>query len=224
MARRITRKHLKENEFVSVMDTLIHWFTENWRPIAAAVSAVSVVALIWWGVSSWTGAKTEKASYSLSLAVSAYQTARAESGDLSEARTQLEEVAAKFGRSDQADMARIYIAQLDIAAGDLDAARETLVQLVGRHRSDAIGRIASLDLIHLRVASGQGAEVAKELEAMVVGKDTRLPRDVALFELGEVFITEQDTEQAREYFQKLVDEFPESPYLAQARQRLAEIG
>ncbi len=224
MARRITRKQLKENEFVSVMDTLIQWFSENWRPIAAAISAVSVVALIWWGVSSWTGAKTEKASYSLSLAVSAYQTAQAEDGDLSEVRTQFEDVVSSFGRTDQGDMARLYIAQLDIRAGDFDAARETLVQLAGRHRSDAIGRIASLDLIHLRVASGQGAEVAKELEAMVVGKDTRLPRDVALFELGEVFISEQDTEQAREYFQKLVDEFPESPYLGQARQRLAEIG
>jgi TolA-binding protein len=74
------------------------------------------------------------------------------------------------------------------------------------------------------VSSGQGAEVAKELEAMVVGRDNQLPRDVALFELGEVFRGEQKIDQAREYYQKLVDEFPESPYLSQARQRLSELG
>ena len=95
---------------------------------------------------------------------------------------------------------------------------------VSRHPDDALGRVAAQELLRLRVASGQGAEVAKELEAMVVGRDTQLPRDAALFQLGEVFVEEQKLDQAKEYFQKLVDEFPESPYRAQAQQRLTELG
>ena len=66
--------------------------------------------------------------------------------------------------------------------------------------------------------------MAAELEAMVVGSDPRLPRDVALYELGQLYLTEQDPVRAGEYFQKLVDEFPESPYNNLARQHLMEIG
>ena len=59
---------------------------------------------------------------------------------------------------------------------------------------------------------------------MVAGSDPRLPRDVALFELGQLYLSEQDPVQAGEYFQKLVEEFPESPYMNLARQKLVEIG
>ena len=59
--------------------------------------------------------------------------------------------------------------------------------------------------------------VDHELEAMVVGRDDRLPRDTALYELGEVYVKEQKVEQAREYLQKLVDEYNETyanPFIA----------
>jgi outer membrane protein assembly factor BamD (BamD/ComL family) len=58
----------------------------------------------------------------------------------------------------------------------------------------------------------------------VVGSNTSLPRDVALYELGQLYLAEQNPIQAGDYFQKLVDEFPESPYLNLARQHLMSIG
>jgi len=81
-----------------------------------------------------------------------------------------------------------------------------------------------LDLVHLRVATGQGAEVSAELEAMAIGQDTRLPRDVALWELGELYLAEDNSAQALIYYQRLVDEFPESPYRGRAGQRITELG
>ena len=59
---------------------------------------------------------------------------------------------------------------------------------------------------------------------MVVGSNSALPRDVALYELGQLYLAEQDATQARDYFSKLVEEFPESPYLPLAQQRLTELG
>ena len=47
---------------------------------------------------------------------------------------------------------------------------------------------------------------------------------MALYELGQLYLSEQDPVQAGEYFQKLVEEFPESPYMNLARQKLMEIG
>lgn len=226
MGRRITRKQMKQDEFVSTMDSLIRRFGEYWKPALAALVGVLMIVFIWWMIGQWSGKRADAASDQLSQAVTAYQEvlAQDDGGDLAAAEAGFAAVIEEHGRTDQADFARLYQARIQLGRGEVDTARATLVQLVNRHKDDALGRLAALDLVRLRTASGQGAEVAAELEKMVVGRDTQLPRDVALFELGEVFIAEHKPEQAREYFQKLVDEFPESSYVAQARQRLGELG
>jgi predicted negative regulator of RcsB-dependent stress response len=226
MGRRITRKQLKEDEFVSTMDRLIRQFGDYWKPALAALVAVLVIVFIWWMVGQWSDSRADEASARLNEVIKSYQEAMAPgaSGDVSEAEAGFAEIISEYGRTTQADVARLFEARIQLGRGESDTARATLVQLVNRHKDDAIGRLAALDLVKLRSASGQGAEVAAELEKMVVGRNTQLPRDVALFELGEVFVAEQKPDQAREYFQKLVDEFPESPYVSQARQRLGELG
>jgi predicted negative regulator of RcsB-dependent stress response len=226
MGRRITRKQLKEDEFVSAVDQLVRRFGEYWKPALAALGVVCVVVFLWWVGSSWSESRADKASSRLATAIDAYETAMTQQppGDLGEAEAGLREVVEGYGRTTQGDVARLYLARIALGRGEVDDARSTLVRLLDRHAGDALGRLAALDLVRLRVESGQGAEVATELEAMVVGRSDQLPRDVALFELGEVFRGEQKTDQAREYYQKLVDEFPESPYGAQARQRLTELG
>ena len=226
MARRITRKQLKEDEFVSAMDQLIRKTRDYWKPAAIALGAVIVVVFFWWMVDEWSQGKTEEASALLADAVTSFNEAMVLEpvGDLSEAEAGFAEVVDGYGRTDQADVARMYQAKIALGRGETDTAREILVRLTQRHKDDALGRVAALELIRLRVASGQGAEVAQELEAMVVGRNTQLPRDLALYQLGEVFVEEQKLDQAKEYFQKLIDEFPESPYRAQAQQRLTELG
>lgn len=230
MARRITRKQLKQSdEFVSTMDTVLLWLNENWRPIAGALAAVAVVVAGWWLFGLWQDSKAEDASYALQHAIKTYEGEDSmgqlePAGDPDAAEAQFLEVIDYHGNTSQADMARVYLARIHFDRGEIDEARDLLIGLTDRHRDDAIGRLATLDLIHLRIAAGQAAEVAVELEAMVGGSDPRLPRDVALYELGQLYLSEQDPVQAGEYFQKLVEEFPESPYINLARQKLMEIG
>jgi len=230
MARRITRKQLKQNdEFVSTMDSVLQWLSGNWQPIAAGLAGICAVALIWWMVGAWHHSRSEDASYALQQAVITYEGEDSlgqlePTGDLDAAQAEFLQVIERYGKTDQADMARLYLARIHFDRSETDEARDLLVGLAERHRGDAIGRLATLDLIHLRIAAGQATEVAVELEAMVVGSNAGLPRDVALYELGQLYLAEQNPTQAGTYFQKLVDEFPESPYLNLARQHLVEIG
>jgi len=230
MARRITRKQLKQDdEFVSTMDSIIFWLSGNWKPIAAGIVGICAVALIWWGVGIWNRSRAEDASFALQQAVVTYEGEDSigqlqPTGDPAAAEVELLQVIEDYGKTDQADMARLYLARIFFDRGETDQARDLLVGLAERHRDDAIGRLATLDLIHLRIAAGQATEVAAELEAMVVGSNPGLPRDVALYELGQLYLAEQNPVQAADYFQKLMDEFPESPYLQLARQHLIEIG
>lgn len=230
MGHRITRKQLKQDdEFVSTAELIFRWLAGNIRPLLAGVGAVCAAALIWWGASAWLGTRADDASLLLNKAVTTFEGAGGEGaiapeGDLEAAEAEFREVVERYGRSDQADMARLFLARIALSRGRSDEARASLVELAGRHKGNLIGQLATLDLIELRIASGQGAEVAAELEAMVAGDRPGLPRDAALYKLGELLGSSGESERARTTFEKLVEEFPESPYVADARQKLGELG
>jgi predicted negative regulator of RcsB-dependent stress response len=215
---------LKEDEFVTIMDRVVHWFSEFWRPVVFAFCGLVAVILLWWVAGAWSGSRTEKASVALQEAVTLLDGEDGQSGDLEAAEVKLREVIDRFGGTPQGDAARLYVARLELDRGAVDSARQSLMRLVERSSDTALGQLAMLDLIHLKIASGQSSEVASELQAMVAGTDTRLPRDAALYELGLLLAREQRTEEARTHLQKLIDEFPESPYRFPAQQRLGELG
>jgi predicted negative regulator of RcsB-dependent stress response len=230
MGRRITRKQLKkDDEFVSAAEVIFKWIADNARPLAFGIGAVCVVAVLWWAVSGWMSARTDDASLLLFHATKTFEGEAAPgsftpAGDVDAAEAEFRQVIDSYGRSDQADMARLYLARIALSRGETDAARTALVDLAERRGDDVVGRLANLDLINLRIASGQGTEVAAELEAMVAGRSAGLPRDVALYRLGELFADEGEPEKARTYLEMLVEEFPESPFVTGARQRLLELG
>jgi len=229
MGQRITRKQLKEDEFASTIDRALRWLIDHWRPLAGALGAIIAVVLLWWAGSVWSGSRAASASMHLAEAVETYMgegatTTGVPSGDLEAAEAAFRSVVDRYGRSDQGDVARLYLARIMMGRGETDAARDMLLKLSESHRNDALGRVATLDLIALRIESGQAAEVEGELQAMVRGENPRLPRDAALYELGVLYVKEQRFDEARQYLQQLVDDFPESPYVFTARQRLTELG
>ncbi len=230
MGRRITRKQLKQDdEFVSAAEWIFRWIADNRRQLMAAIGAVFAAAIVWWGVSAWMGSRTDDASLLLYRAVQTFEGDAAAGslvpgGDVDAAEIEFQQVVESYGGSDQADMAKLYLARIALSRGQTEEARAIFVDLSQKNGNNVIGRLATLDLIDLRIASGQVAEVAGELESMIVGQDGGLPRDAALYKLGEVFVDSGDPERARTYFERLVEEFPESPYLMNARLRLNELG
>jgi predicted negative regulator of RcsB-dependent stress response len=230
MGRRITRKQLKrDDEFVSAGEAIFRWIAGNARPLAAGIAAVAVLALLWWVVAGWMSARTDDASLLLHHAMETFEGeagpgSPVPAGDVEAAETEFRQVIDSYGRTDQADMARLYLARIALSRGQTAEARAALVELIEKRDDDVIGHLANFDLINLRIESGQGEEVAAELEAMVTGRTSGLPRDAALFQLGELLVREGQRERAKSYFETLVQEFPESPFLSDARQRLAELG
>jgi predicted negative regulator of RcsB-dependent stress response len=232
MGRRITRKQLKQkDEFVTVADTVFAWFNDNWRPVVAAAGFVLFVYLIWWLATWWSSDRAMAASISLAEAVEIVEALDdpAAAGSDTEATPEaaeqkLREVIDSHGGTDQGDMARLYLAKLLLDRDETEEARTILVRLMEQHRGDTVGRLAAYNLIHLRIASGQAAEVAQELEEMVAGKDERLPRDMALYELGMIHVKQRNHEKARQYLEMLTEEFPESSYWRPANEQLSKLG
>ncbi len=233
MGRRLTRKQIKQDEFISLVDQGIHWMGANWRQAAYGLAGVLAVALVWWGVTTFLGSRSEAGGQALADALAVYESpvGSAAAGAKTSFATDTERLAAaekafqgvksKYWLTPQAGIADLYLARIAADRGDLTLAIRKLGEITSKRSANPLVRLAMLDLVRLRVSRGEGRQLVGELEAMAAGKDPRLPRDAALFELGRIWDREGKPEEANRIYRKLIEDFPESPYRADAQQRLS---
>ena len=72
-------------------------------------------------------------------------------------------------------------------------------------------------------AQAQGGEVDAAIatwKALAAKKDANLPEDAILMELARAYQAKGDTAEARKTFSQIVDDHPDSPYVADARKEL----
>ncbi len=139
----------------------------------------------------------------------------------SAARMELEAVRESYGSTSSGRLASVYLGQIAAAEGDTAKARElwtNYLEAAGRDHAMAIG--VQLNLYSLDRAEGRGEELAATLRGAVATESSPLPKDALLFELAATLAQLGDEEGARETFQRVVNEFPDSGYAIRARQQL----
>lgn len=139
----------------------------------------------------------------------------------SAARTEFEAVRESYGSTSSGRLASVYLGQIAAADGDTALARELwtgYLDAAGRDHAVAMG--VQLNLYSLDRAEGRGEELAAELRGAVAAESSPLPKEALLFELAATLAQLGDEEGARETFQRVVDEFPDSGYAVRARQQL----
>lgn len=234
MARRLTRKQIKKDEFVTVIDRATHWLGQNWRQAAMGLGGAVLVGLVYWGVTAFLASRATSAGEALGRALETYNapvgaaapadakiTFATEAERTNAAEQGFKQLASRYRLTPQARMARLYLARIAADRGDLAGARKQLESLARKRSGEPVVRMAMLDLVRLRVASGEGEQVVADLEAMAAGKDPRLPADLALRELARLWERAGKPEQAGKALRRLVDEHSDSPFAAEARQQLA---
>jgi outer membrane protein assembly factor BamD (BamD/ComL family) len=82
------------------------------------------------------------------------------------------------------------------------------------------GAAAEIDAARLLAAQGKSAEAIDRLKRSIDGVRPGMPKDALLFALGEIAQASGAAGEAKAAFQRIVTEFPSSPYRADA-QRLA---
>ncbi len=234
MGRRLTRKQIKRDEFITFIDRAVHWLGGNWKQAGIGLGGAMVVVLLWWGVTTVLTSRSGGAASELTVAVSEYaapvgQAAPADAKvkfatdteRLDTAEKHFKRIASRYWLTPQARVARLFLARIAADRGDLDGAIRLLGEIASKRKDDPVVRLAMLDLVRLRLARGGAAELTRDLEAMVAGKDPRLPRDVALFQLAIIWEREGKPDEATKLYRKLIEDFPDSPYRNEAQQRLS---
>lgn len=234
MGRRLTRKQIKQDEFITLMDEWTHWLGQNWKQAAMGLGAALAVLLIVLGARLFLASRSNSAGEALGKALEAYNAPvgvdapadakvkfATDTERLDVAEKGFVAVKSKYWLSKEARLATLFIARIAADRGDRDRAIQGLTELTAKRTDDPVVRLAMIALVGLRLDKGEGAQLVPELQAMVEGKDPRLPRDVALYQLAQVLERQGKLDEASKTYRKLVDEFPESAYRSDAQQRLS---
>jgi hypothetical protein len=74
------------------------------------------------------------------------------------------------------------------------------------------------------VASAQFDKALPIFEALAADRDGALPVDGVLMQLGKAYALAGKAAEAKTAYKRVVDEFPDSNYVGQARQEIVELG
>ncbi len=242
MNQRLTRKEIKRDDFASAMGRGVEYAGSHVRTIVYAVVGVLLLAALGIGIYYWRSHRATEAGQALAKAVKVYQapvvTTGAKPNDpespsfptpeahRAAARKAVEKVRADYGSTVAGDVAGLYLAQIDAEEGKLAEARKLWQSFVDEHPKHMLAAEARLNLIHLDRQQGKAEEVVKELRGMlenVEKGDSPLPQDVLLHELGATLEEVKRPLEAAQAYQRILDEFPQSPYRQEAQQKVSAL-
>jgi len=230
------RHHLKENELGrlarSARETLQTRRSESTGLLAAAV----VVAAIAIGYFGWREHVQTKAHALLAQAM-AVQDARVgpppapgtPAGGLyfpterersQAALTKFKIAADAYPSTDAGIYARYQEGATSLALGSAPGAIAAYEQVIKESGDNFYGQMARLGLAEAQVRAGQYDPAINTFKELAQRKDGPLPVDGILMQLGRTYLEAGKRADAQQTFNRLVEEYPESPFTGDARKEI----
>ena len=230
------RHRLKENEVSRVLGEASARLTENRRTVGLITTVVVLIALGAGGYWAWNTRTETRAQLMLSDALAIIQApvdpAKAANGSQTPASyptitARAEAASKKFAETYNAYpstragiAARYYAASAMAMLGRYAEAATQYQEVINRAGTkDFYGRMAQLGKIEAQLQAKQFDQALAAAQALAANTtDDSLPRDAVLMELGRVYAAAGKKAEAKQTFDKVVAEFPDSPYAEEAKQ------
>lgn len=228
MGGRLTRRQLKRNELAETVGRTVDYVSRHKRGVSEGVAVAGGLALLVGGFLLIRVYRQRQAGNELSEALAVLQTPLVSDAAQGAPKTfasaaerdQLAKkhlTAAASRRSTTAGRA----AQLILAArGEkLSEGSEIFAKAAGGGKGE-VAAISELDAARSLAAQGKTAEAIERLKRAIESAGSAVPKDVLLFALAEVYERAGSSADARATYQRLVNDYPNSPYRADARQKV----
>ncbi len=241
----IERHKLKENEFAHTVARGRDMVNSRPREVTTIAIAVLAVALVAGGVFGWKASRDGKATTLLAsaLAVAEAQvvtppppapgsappvqppgTYRTERERLDAALPLLQRAADSYPDSDAGITARFRLAGSLAELGRYAEAEQRYQEVVQKTGAKNIYHYtARLGAGEAQLAQGKGDAAVTTLKDLAADTTSTLPVDGVLMQLGRASLVAGKKEDATRAFTRVVDEFPQSLYASEAKEKLAEI-
>jgi TolA-binding protein len=241
-----TERHkLKENDFAHTVARTRDMVSERPREVATIAIAVIAVALVLGVFFGWRAWRDGKATTLLAsaLAVAEAQVVtppppapgsappvqpagsfRTERERLEASLPLLQRAADGYPDSDAGITARYRLAASLAELGRYAEAEQRYQEVVQKTRAKNIYHdTARLGAGEAQLAQGKGDAAVTTLKDLAADANSSLPVDGVLMQLGRASLVAGKKEDATRAFTRVVDEFPQSLYASEAKERLAEI-
>jgi TolA-binding protein len=241
--KRIERHKLKENEFARTVAHARHTLESRRSEITTTVIVLAVIAATAAGFLWWRSARNAHANERLAAALAVYQrpvvpppppapgsppplpqpgTFQSEQERLTASLPKFVEAANAYPTSDAGITARFYAAGILASTGRYGEAEAEYRRVVDQAGKTIYGRTARLGLAESQLAQGKYDEAIAIYTEMSRDGESTLPLDGILLHLGRAYARAGKKEDATRTFNRVVDEFPQSSYAAEARRELDE--
>jgi TolA-binding protein len=117
--------------------------------------------------------------------------------------------------------ARYHLAGAYASLGQTSDALREFDEVIKRAGNDSLyGRMAKLGRADAQMRANQVDAAIASWKELAAQKDTNLPQDAILMELGRAYMQKGNKDEARKTYTELVEQHPESVYTSEARQEL----
>jgi tetratricopeptide (TPR) repeat protein len=234
--KRTERHHLKENELAHLARGAQQLIETQSRQVTMILIGVAVVAVILIGYLTWRGSVNSRAQ-SLLAEATMIETARVgpppapgtpsqglsypnEREKLQAALTKFKAVADQYPSTDAGQFARYREATTQMALGNPKEAQAAYQQVIETSGNNLYGQMARLGQAEAQARSGQFDPAINTFRELSQRTDLSLPVDGILMRLGKTYLEAGKPAEAQTTFNKLVEEFPESPFSGDAKREL----
>ena len=234
--KRAERHHLKENELHTLARDVRDQFEGRQREAMLGLAAVGVVVIVAIAFFAWRERQQTQAATLLAGAV-AVKDARigppgtAEQGlrfnnerERAQASlTKFKTAADAYPSTDAGLYARLEEAATYMTLGNPAQAAASFQQVIDKGGNSIYGQSARLGLAGAQAAQGQYDQAINAFKELAQRKDGPLPVDGILMQLGRTYLDAGKRADAQQTFNRLVEEFPDSPFTADARRELEQL-
>jgi predicted negative regulator of RcsB-dependent stress response len=234
--KRTERRHLKENELQTLARDARDRFESKRRETMAVVVIVAVVGVAAVGYFGWRERVQTKAAALLADAV-AVKDARIGPPGIQEqglrfvsereraqaALTKFKAAADAYPSTDDGLYARYQEGVMWMALGNPAQAATAYQQVIDKAGDRILGQMARLGLAEVQTVQGQYDPAINTFKEMAQRKDGPLPIDGILMRLGRAYLEAGKRSDAQQTFNRLVEEFPDSPFNADAKRELENL-
>jgi TolA-binding protein len=237
--KRTERQHLRENELEQFARQARQLVEAKKRETTLIVSAIIVVGAIALGYFVWHEHVQSRAHDLLAQAV-AVQDARVgpppapgqpssgvyfptERERTQAALSKFKAAADAYPSTDAGLYARYQEASLYLAQGNTSQAAAAYQRVIGLAGSSIYGQMAQLGLAEAQARAGQYDQAINTFKELAQRKDGPLPVDGILMQLGRTYLEAGKRADAQQTFNRLVEEYPESPFTTDAKRELDQL-
>jgi TolA-binding protein len=239
-----TERHkLKENEFARTVTHAREVFATRGGSVAKILIALVVLAILVSGFVLWRGSRQAKANELLATALAAYEmpvvppqppapgspppvpqpgTYQSEQERLDASLPKFVEAANAHPDTPAGITARFHAAGILAAVGKHAEAEQRYREVIDKSGNTIYARTARLGMAGAQVAQGKYDEAIAVYTELSRDTASTVPLDSVLMQMGRAYARAGKKEDAVRTFTRVVNEFPQSPYVADAKREMDE--